>query len=174
MKQYKDLVQHILDNSPPLEVWSISPSWPCTGYKSGLMVSVFTRHFLHEPVWQERKPRVSVDGVGHISVGLIGEQVHHTGGETLTIHEQHRRVIMYLLKVPKGAKCNLSLQLTLGCLQSLFASQKTENRSKSSYRRLASSSCVHSIQRKWRSEKKCKYFKLIWWAFTYSCPVTCY
>lgn len=36
-------------------------------------------NFLHIPVWQEGILRVPVDSEGHISVGLIGEQVHHTG-----------------------------------------------------------------------------------------------
>ena len=38
-------------------------------------------YLLHIPVWQEGILGVPVDGVGHIPVGLEGEQVHHAGGE---------------------------------------------------------------------------------------------
>lgn len=38
-------------------------------------------YLVHIPVWQEGILGVPVDGVGHISVGLEGEQVHHAGGE---------------------------------------------------------------------------------------------
>ena len=44
-------------------------------------------YLLHIPVWQEGILGVPVDGVGHISVGLEGEQVHHAGRGANRIHE---------------------------------------------------------------------------------------
>lgn len=42
-----------------------------------------------------------MDGVGHISVGLTGEQVHHTGGETMI---QHRGLKIDLLNIKIGSQ----------------------------------------------------------------------
>lgn len=71
-----------------------------------------TGHLLHIPVWQEGILGVLVDGVGHVSAGLIGEQVHHTGGGTIMTHEQYRGFQIF----KKGSQYSLSLQLTLDCL----------------------------------------------------------
>lgn len=38
-------------------------------------------NFLHIPAWQEGILGVPVDSEGHISVGLVGEQIHHTEEE---------------------------------------------------------------------------------------------
>lgn len=54
----------------------------------------------------------------------------------------------------------MSLQLTLDCLQLRYASQKKGNRSKSSYKLLASSSCVHSVQKK---DRKCANIEFIFY-----------
>lgn len=71
------------------------------GCKSQLMAVPYTGHLLHIPVWQKGIVGVPVDGVGHISVGLIGEQVHHTGGGTIITRE------------PNGGISILKTQFTL-------------------------------------------------------------
>lgn len=64
-----------------------SPSSPHLGCKSELVVWVLTAGYLPDiPVWQEGELGVSVDGVGHISVGLVGEEVDHAGGGTIILN----------------------------------------------------------------------------------------
>lgn len=63
-----------------------SSTRPCPGYKSGLRRRILTsHHLLHIPWRQEGVVRVSVERVGHITVGLVAEQVHHAERKTKRI-----------------------------------------------------------------------------------------
>lgn len=52
-----------------------------------------------------------------------------------------------------GSQYSQMLQLTLDCLLSLRASRKTGSHSRSSYRLLASSSCIRSAQKTFGQQK---------------------
>lgn len=105
-----------------------------------------TTHLLDKPVWQEWILGVPVDGVGHVSAGLPAEQVNHTErGEVMMSSPgfTHKWKSTVLFKL---------IQLTWDCLRLLHASQKTGNHSKSSYRLLVSSSCIHSVESQSKGE----------------------
>lgn len=110
---------------------------------------VWLLHFgnpLYIPLRQEAVLGVSVDSEGHISVGLVAEEVHKTVGRTSMNYTK-----------PSGLSIKLQcilLLLTWGCLPSPPASQRTGSRSKSSCRLLASSSLVRSVQRSVRRHNR--------------------
>lgn len=64
-----------------------------------------------------------MDGVGHVSVGLTGEQVHHAGGETM-IHEQHRGLKIDLKKVSGVLLVLIAAHLGLSSVASRFTKDR--------------------------------------------------
>lgn len=80
-----------------------------------------------------------MNGVGHISARIPGEQIHHTAGEHSDMLKSNKRQKTQMIHK------NEFSSLTQDRLQQPRVSQTSESRSKSSCRQSASSSCVHSV-----------------------------